>query len=173
MSAQDARPAPLAGRTVLVRADFTQGVAPELAATAAGLARAGARVAIIAGHGEPAGEFNPALSLRGFVEPLSRATGRPVHFVAESVGLGAEAGLAAVPQGAVALMENLRFNRGRCTSRAFAMRLSALADHFVATGPQPRETDAQEAGRPHWIAVLKTLLPEPPAVSTQLEREAC
>ncbi len=155
----------LAGRTVLVRADFSKGIAPDLVEATERLAGDGAKVAIIAGHGRPIGEFNPTLSLRRFVAPLSRALGRPVHFIVDCVGSDAEAGLAALPAGEVALLENLRFhNDARRATRTFAIRLSALADHFVVTG--------QLASHPAlWITELRALLPEPPVPIRQLERE--
>ncbi|MFH1797347.1 MAG: phosphoglycerate kinase [Pseudomonadota bacterium] len=154
-----------AGSTVLVRASFSAGIDPTLIETARRLADAGARVAVIAGRGDPAGEFNPALSLRAFAEPLARAVGRPVHFIAESVGIGAEAGLAALAPGEVALMENLRFHSdARRAARSFAMRLSALADYFVITGPLPQVPA-------NWIAELQALLPEPPLTPHLLQRE--
>ncbi len=157
---------PLAGSTVLVRATFSSGMDPALAEMVRRLADTGARIAVIAGHGDPVGEFNPALSLRAFAEPLARAVGRPVHFIAESVGIGAEAGLAALAPGEIALMENLRFNSdARRATRSFAMRLSALADYFVVTGPLP-------AVPANWIPELQALLPEPPATPYHLERES-
>lgn len=155
----------LSGRTVLVRASFAGGIDPALTETIQRLVEAGARVAVIAGHGDPEGEFNPALSLRAYVEPLARAVGRPVRFIAESVGIGAEAGLAALSPGEVALMENLRFNSdARRAARSFAMRLSALADYFVVTGPLPQVPA-------NWIAELQVLLPEPPLAPHLLQRE--
>lgn len=157
---------PLAGSTVLVRASFSSGMDPSLTETVRRLAEAGARIAVIAGRGDPVGEFNPALSLRGFAEPLARAIGRPVHFIAESVGIGAEAGLAALAPGEVALMENLRFNSdARRAARSFAIRLSALADYFVVTGPLPPVPA-------NWIPHLQALLPEPPLTPHHLERES-
>lgn len=156
----------LAGRTVLVRADLSKGIAPDLVQTADRLAREGAKVAIIAGHGRPVGEFNPTLSLRPFVAPLSRALGSPVHFIVECVGADAEAGLAALPAGEVAMLENLRFhNDARRATRTFAIRLSALADHFIVTGHLSSHPAL-------WITELRALLPEPPVSIHQLEREA-
>ena len=156
---------PLSDRTVLVRASFSGGIDPALTETIRRLAEAGARIAVIAGHGDPVGEFNPALSLRVFAEPLARAVGRPVRFIAESVGIGAEAGLAVLAPGEIALMENLRFNSdARRAARSFAMRLSALADYFVVTAPLPQVPA-------NWIAELQALLPEPPLAPNLLQRE--
>ena len=143
----------VAGKTVLVRID------PAAAAAAAAIIRAlssaGARVALVAGYGAPAGDFNPAYTLRGFVPALEAALERKVVFIPESVGSGAEAALARVPEGGVALLENVRFHPDeRRRSRAFAMRLSALADFFTVPGGIPETASA-------WIRELAGLLPEP------------
>lgn len=145
----------LDGRTVLVRidpeADINAAVGREIAA----MAGRGARVALVAGHGDPQGDVNPALSLRRFVQPLEQVIGMPVRFVPECIGSGAEAGLARVPFGAVALMENLRFHPDHHRrSRAFAIRLSVLGDHFVVPGGMPKSD-------PGWIRALTALLPPP------------
>lgn len=156
----------LAGRTVLVRADLSKGITPDLVETADRLAREGAKVAVIAGHGRPVGEYNPTLSLRPFVAQLSRALGKQVHFIVDCVGVDAEAGLAALLAGEVALLENLRFhNDARRATRTFAIRLSALADHFVVTGHLSSHPAL-------WITELRALLPEPHVSISQLEREA-
>jgi phosphoglycerate kinase len=156
---------PLAGSTVLVRATFSAGIYSGLTDTITRLAEHGARIAVIAGHGDPVGDFNPAFSLRVFAEPLARAVGRPVHFIAESVGIGAEAGLAALAPGEIALMENLRFTSDeRRAARSFAIRLSALADYFVVTGPLPQVPA-------NWISDLQALLLEPPLIPHHLEQE--
>lgn len=128
----------LDGATVLLRCDFSQGVSGDCADAIRALAGRGARVAIIAGHDDPAGDINPAMSLRQWMEPLRAATGLPVHFVPDCVGPVAEAGVSAMPQGAVALLENIRFHRqAQRHSRIFAMRLSVLGDYFLVPGGMP------------------------------------
>jgi phosphoglycerate kinase len=146
---------PLEGKTVILRADLTRGPAPDLVRTARECAALGARVAIIAGYGDPQGDYNPAFSLRRFVEPLRRLSGLPVTFIPECVGAAAEAGLAKVPFGTLALMENLRFHADeRRSMRSFAIRLSVLGDFFTVPGGMP-ETAAR------WIRDLADLLPSP------------
>lgn len=146
-------PADLQGRTILVRAVLSEGPTADLLSTIAALCAAGARVAVIAGFGAPAGDFNPTLSLARFGPEIERAAGRRVSFVPECVGPVAEAALDRVPFGEVALMENLRFHPdGRRGNRAFALRLSALGDGFVVTGPVPEPPAA-------WITALADLLP--------------
>lgn len=145
----------LAGRTVLIRADLENGIKPALGALVARFTQAGARVAVIAGHGDPAGDINPALSLERFAEPLARAAGCPVAFIGQSVGAGGESGLDRVGFGEAALMENLRFHPSRQrNARAFALRLSVLGDYFVDTGAPPPSGDG-------WQAHLRGLLPKP------------
>lgn len=145
----------LAGKTVLVRASFDDAVSARLATLLADLADRGARVAVIAGLGNPAGDINPALSLGQFVEPLAKATGKPVTFIGESVGTGAEGRLAQVDYGAIALLENLRFNPDeRRQASIFAMRLSVLGDFYIDAGNPPANPNG-------WQETLKTLLPEP------------
>ncbi len=111
----------------------------------------------ISGYGDPAGDINPVLSLRRFREPIERLSGAPTIFVPDCVGPIAEAHLARVPMGSVALMENVRFHaETRRQTRSFAIRLSALGDHFLVTGALPKSPAA-------WIAALGELLPQPPA----------
>ena len=143
----------VSGKTVLVRIDPAK---PELAGAAVrDLQAAGARVALVAGYGTPAGDFNPAFTLRGFLPALEAAIGGPIVFVPESVGAGAEAALSRVPAGGVALLENVRFHPdARRQSRAFAIRLSALGDFFTVPGGIPETASV-------WIRELARLLPEP------------
>ena len=149
--------------TVLVRATFEHGVTAGLAALVGGLADAGARVAVIAGFGDPSNDINPAFSLARFVEPLSRMAGTPVTFVGESVGGGAESGLDRVSFGEIALLENLRFHSSRQqNARTFALKLSVLGDYFLDAGAPPAIADG-------WQSWLSALLPKP--VPPQTENE--
>lgn len=145
----------MTGKTVLVRADLSDGIQPGLARAAKRFALAGARVVVVAGIGAPQGEFHPALSLKGFREPLEQATGVAVTFIKDCVGAVAEAGLAGVRFGEIALLENLRFhNDARRNSRVFAVRLSVPGDYFVVTG-RLSEPPA------NWLSALQALLPTP------------
>lgn len=145
----------MTGKTVLVRADLSEGIEPSLALAANRLALAGARVVVIAGIGAPRGEFHPALSLKEFRRPLEQATGIAVTFIEDCVGAVAETGLAGVRFGEIALLENLRFhNDARRNSRVFAVRLSVLGDYFIVTG-RLSEPPA------NWLTALQALLPAP------------
>jgi phosphoglycerate kinase len=160
MDGTAADPFELAEKTVLVRANFCRGVTVRLAGTVRDIAERGARVAVVAGLGDPEGDVNPALSLLRFVEPLARATGKRTTFISESVGTGAEAKLARVPFGEVALLENLRFHRDESRkTKVFAVRLSVLADFYIDAG----ESRPPENG---WQDALRLLLPEPGGTAT-------
>ncbi|OCW57844.1 phosphoglycerate kinase [Hoeflea olei] len=145
----------LEGRTVLVRSDLSQGWTEDFAAHLRTLVRRGARVAVVAGHDNPAGDVNPVMSLRHQAPTLEAITGLPVHFVSDCVGPLAEAGVAAVPAGSIALLENVRFHpEYQRHSRTFAMRLSVLGDFFSIPGGMPEPAAV-------WVQELAKLLPEP------------
>lgn len=150
----------LAGKTVLLRANLEQGVTQELGDAVAALAARHARVAVIAGFGEPRGDINPTLSLIRFRQPLEAISRTPVSFITDCVGPVAEAGLERVPFGEAALLENLRFYAtGHRDSRGFALRLSVLGDFFAVSGAVP--------GRPvGWLTELARILPSPDGALT-------
>ena len=159
---------PLDRQTAIIRISLDQGIGHAAVPLIDQLAAAGARVVVVAGLGNPAGDINPAFSLGPFKATLEDMTGKPVTFIAESVGRGAEAGLAMVPFGEIALMENLRFHSDeRRREKVFAMRLSVLGDFFIDAGEPPLNRDG-------WQAELKRILPEPdlPVSSTTIREEA-
>ena len=89
---------------------------------------------IVASHfGRPKGKPVAAMSLGPLAEPLSRALGGlPVRFVPDCIGAEAEAAVAALGSGDVALLENVRFHAGEeANDPAFADALARLADHYV------------------------------------------
>lgn len=150
----------LAGKTVLLRANFDGGVTRELGDAIASLAARGSRVAVIVGFGQPQGEANPIFSLAAFRQPLEQVSRTRVTFVPDCVGSTAEAGLDRVPFGEAALLENLRFYADEHRdSRAFAFRLSALGDFFAISGVVP----SRPVG---WLTELAKLLPAPDAALT-------
>ena len=162
-AANPGRGSAISGRTVLLRADFTNGVTEELGRMAATFAARGARVAVLAGYGAPQGEANTAFSLAQFRPLLEHLCGRPVTFISDCVGADAEAGLGLVPFGEVALMENLRFHPDeRRNNRTFAMRLSALGDYFAISGAVPPDPVG-------WLTALAAMLPTPTLASHLME----
>ncbi|MGR4066109.1 MAG: phosphoglycerate kinase [Vulcanimicrobiaceae bacterium] len=100
--------------------------------TLADLRRRGARVVVISHLGRPDGGPNPKYSLRPLAEALSERLGTTVAFCEETVGPAAEAAVAALKDGDVLLLENVRFDPGEETNDpAFAAKLAALADVYV------------------------------------------
>ncbi|WP_210443293.1 phosphoglycerate kinase [Nocardioides sp. SYSU D00065] len=103
------------------------------------LSDAGARVVVTAHLGRPDGKPDPAYSLKPVADRLSELLGRPVAFAADTVGASATETVAALGDGDVAVLENVRFNAGETSKDeavrgAFADELAALADAFVSDG---------------------------------------
>ena len=133
----------VAGKRVLVRVDLNvpmQGGAigdttriDRVARTLEELSVAGARVIVASHFGRPKGRPVAAMSLAPLAEPLSRVLGGlPVRFVPDCIGAGADAAVAALAPGDIALLENLRFHAGEeANDPAFADALAALADLYV------------------------------------------
>ena len=128
-------------KRVLVRADLNVpldhgavGDATRLQAvvpTVAELADAGAKVLILSHFGRPLG-VDPALSLRPVAAALAEVLGRPVAFIDDCIGAAAEAAVAVLPPGAVAVLENTRFHAGEVANDpAFVAALARLGDLYV------------------------------------------
>lgn len=140
---------PLRSRTVIVRCDLnvplSDGVITDdgriraSLGTISELREAGARVVLISHLGRPKGEPDERYSLRPVAVRMAELLGAPVEFVGETVGPAAEAAVAALSDGDVVLLENLRFNPGETSKddaerRAFAEQIAALGDAFVSDG---------------------------------------
>ncbi len=134
--------ADVAGKRVLLRLDLnvpmkdgrvTDATRIERAApTVAELSRNGARVIVVSHYGRPKGARVADMSLRPIVDPLTAAVGRPVAFAEDCIGPAAEAAVAALSDGDVVLLENLRFHPGEeANDAAFADALAALGDLYV------------------------------------------
>jgi phosphoglycerate kinase len=100
------------------------------------LAAGGARVVVCAHLGRPKGEPNPAYSLAPVAHRLEQLLGAQVLFSPEVVGEQAAATVSALPDGGVALLENVRFvaaetSKDDAERGAFAEQLAALADAYV------------------------------------------
>jgi phosphoglycerate kinase len=134
----------VSGRTVLVRTDLNvplegaritddgriRASLPSLRA----LTEAGARVVVTAHLGRPKGVPDPAYSLAPVAARLGELLGTPVAAATDVVGDSARAAVAGLSDGAVALLENVRFDP-RETSKDAAER-GALADELAAlVGP--------------------------------------
>jgi phosphoglycerate kinase len=139
----------LRGKRVLVRSDLNvpldgttitdDGRIRASAPTIKGLAEAGARVIVCAHLGRPKGAPEAKYSLAPVADRLGEVLGTPVVFASDTVGEDAKAKAAALEDGQVLLLENLRFNAGETAKtdedRAeFAGQLASLADVFVSDG---------------------------------------
>lgn len=139
----------LRGKRILVRSDLNvpldgttitdDGRIRASAPTIAALAEEGARVIVAAHLGRPKGTPDPAYSLAPVADRLGDVLGREVAFATDTVGDSAQAAVAALADGGVALLENVRFNAGETSKddserAAFADQLAALADGFVSDG---------------------------------------
>ncbi len=131
------------GKRVLVRADLNLPLnrgrvadtlrIERLAPTLMELIGGGARVVVLSHFGRPQGRVVAELSLRPVVAPLSAALGgKEVAFADDCVGAEAEAVVAALGDGEVALLENLRFHAGEESNDPdFVARLAALGELYV------------------------------------------
>jgi phosphoglycerate kinase len=139
----------VSGRRVLVRADLNvpfdkkdpgvisddgriRAVLPTLIA----LRDAGARVIVCSHLGRPKGAPDPRYSLAPVATRLGELLASPVVFAADTVGDDARQKAAALSDGQVLLLENLRFNPGETSKDdaergAFADQLAAFADAYV------------------------------------------
>ncbi|RZU53060.1 phosphoglycerate kinase [Krasilnikovia cinnamomea] len=139
----------VSGRRVLVRADLNvpfeksnpgtisddgriRAVLPTLVA----LRDAGARVVVCSHLGRPKGAPDPKFTLAPVAARLGELLGSAVVFASDTVGADAQGKAAALTDGQVLLLENLRFNAGETSKDdaergAFADQLAALADAYV------------------------------------------
>jgi phosphoglycerate kinase len=139
----------LAGKRVIVRADLNvplrdavitdDGRVRATLPTLNALINQGARVIVCSHLGRPDGAPDEKYSLAPVAQRLSELLGKPVAFARDTVGESAQEAVAALEDGDVAVIENLRFNAGEtakddATRRAFAEELAALGDVLVSDG---------------------------------------
>src|SRR5690606_29680842 len=95
---------------------------------------------IVCSHlGRPDGAPDPKYSLEPVAQRLSELLGKPVAFARDTVGESARDAVAALEDGGVVVIENLRFNAGEtakddATREAFATQLASLGDALVSDG---------------------------------------
>jgi phosphoglycerate kinase len=137
------------GKRVLVRCDLNVPLAEGRISddgriraslpTLTALAEAGAKVIVLAHLGRPKGQPDPAYSLKPAADRLAELAGFPVVLASDTVGEDAVAKSAALADGEVLVLENVRFNAGETSKDdsergAFADDLARLADAFVSDG---------------------------------------
>ncbi len=92
----------------------------------------GARLILASHLGRPKGKVNPKMSLRPAAERLSKLLGKPVGFAVDCVGEQVDKQAAALQDGQVLLLENLRFHPEEEKNDAgFAQQLASLASLYV------------------------------------------
>jgi len=142
----------VAGKRVLVRADLNvpldgtritdDGRIRASVPTLKALLERGAKVIVTAHLGRPKG-VDPAADAKYSLAPvaarLSELLGKPVAFATDTVGESAKATVAALQDGEIALLENVRFNPAETSKDAvergrFADELAKFADLFVSDG---------------------------------------
>ncbi len=132
----------VAGKRVLVRADLNVPLKDgrvtddtriaRTVPTLVELAKRGARVIVTSHLGRPKGGPSADLSLKPIAESLERILGRRVPFASDCIGPVAESIVAAMQDGDIVLLENLRFHpEEEKNDVGFAGKLAALADFYV------------------------------------------
>ena len=88
---------------------------------------------ILASHlGRPKGEPEDRFSLKPVAAKLSEILGKDVDFAGDCIGADVESSVAALEEGEVLLLENLRFHAGeKENDPAFAKELAKSADVYV------------------------------------------
>ena len=166
------------GTRVLLRGDLNvpmrNGVVTEatrierLAPTILELADRGCKVVVMSHFDRPKGQVVPEMSLKPLLEPLKKALGgRDVVFVEDCIGAASEAAIDALPNGGIALLENLRFHAGEeANDDVFIKALALLGDAFVNDAfSAAHRAHASTAGIAH-------VLPSAAGRSMQAELEA-
>ncbi len=139
----------VSGKRVLVRSDFNvplkDGVITDDGRIRAALptlellTSSGAKVIILAHLGRPKGEVKAEFSLAPVAKRLGELASAPVHFATDTIGTSAHETVAALPDGEIALLENVRFDP-RETSKddaereTLAREYAELGDVFVSDG---------------------------------------
>ncbi len=143
MNKKTIRDIPLKGKRALVRVDFNVPMDGEgnitddnriLGAlpTIRYLVEQGAKVVLMSHMGRPKGTVNPKYSLAPVARRLSELMGQPVHMAADVIGEDADRKVAALKEGEVALLENLRYHaEEEKNDPEFAKKLASYGEVYV------------------------------------------
>jgi len=132
----------VSGKRVLARCDFNvplkDGVITddkrivEALRTIKFLVSKGAKVILCSHLGRPKGEFNPKYTLVPIAARLSELLGKPVVMAKDVIGPDAKAKAAALKNGDVMLLENVRFHaEEEKNDPTFSKELASMAEIFV------------------------------------------
>lgn len=132
----------VSGRRVLVRCDFNVPLADgnitddkrirEAIPTIKYLSDKGAKVILCSHMGRPKGEFNMKYTLAPVADRLTQLLGKNVALAADVIGEDAKKKAAALNNGDIMLIENVRFHKEEeKNDPAFSKELSSLAEIFV------------------------------------------
>ncbi|MCE1173536.1 MAG: phosphoglycerate kinase [Propionibacteriales bacterium] len=139
----------LRGKRVLIRCDFNvpldgetitdDGRIKAALPTLTKLRNDGAKIVVMAHLGRPKGEVNPKYSLAPVAKRLGELIGAPVTLAADVVGDSAQAAVAALADGEIVLLENVRYepaeeSKDEAERAALAAKYAALGDVFVSDG---------------------------------------
>ena len=130
------------GKRVLVRVDFNvpvkDGVITDDSRIVAALPtlqyllEQGGRVILMSHLGRPKGERNPEFSLAPVATALAAKLNQPVAFANDCIGPEAEAAAAALKDGEILLLENVRYyNEETNNDEEFSRRLASLGEVYV------------------------------------------
>lgn len=161
------------GKRVLVRADFNVPLDEEGAIaddtriraslpTINYLCERGARVILCSHLGQPKGRVEGRLRLALVANRLSELLGRPVVALRDCIGPEVESAVAAMSDGDIVLLENLRFHpEERADDPSFSEKLADLAEVYVndAFGASHR-SHASVVGVPQHLPAVAGLLLE-------------
>ena len=172
MNKKSVRDVEVAGKRVFVRVDFNVPLENgkitddtrirETLPTIKYLIENGAKVILASHLGRPKGEVNESMRLTAPAERLAELLGKPVVKADEAVGEAVKAGIAALNNGDVLVLENVRFYPGEeKNDPELAKQFAELADLFVndAFGAAHR-AHASTEGIAHHLPAVSGLLME-------------
>lgn len=130
------------GKKIVVRADLNvptedgkitdNSRIERFAPTAKLLSDKGAKVIIITHFGRPKGKKLPEFSVAFMKDSLSKAIGKPVEFVDDTIGEKVEDAISKMNDGDIILLENVRFYAEEEANDAeFSKKLASLGEIFV------------------------------------------
>lgn len=172
MNKKSVRDVEVTGKRVFVRVDFNVPMQDgqitddtrirETLPTIKYLIENGAKVILASHMGRPKGQVNESMRLTQAAERLAELLGKPVAKADEAVGEEAKAKVAALNNGDVLVLENVRFYPGEeKNDPELAKQFAELADLFVndAFGAAHR-AHASTEGIAHYIPAVSGLLME-------------